>query len=124
MALRLRETAIQKEDEMIKLLWPACLLLLTSCAAARATPPKAAIAPEALDAARSIVTSAAAHIDAYVDDPLSAFEGPEIEAVKRDIAAMEDETEDAKFIEEAKALEQDWDALVGLDKVLQRECAI
>lgn len=109
---------------MIRMLLPACLVVLISCAPLRSTAPRKALAPGELDAARSEASTAIDHIDAYRADPLAAFEGPEIAAVERDIAVLQQDTDEAKFVEEARTLERDWEALVGLDETLQQESAI
>lgn len=109
---------------MIRMLLPAGLLFLVSCAPVRSAGPQKALAPGDLDAARSAVSTAIDHIDAYRADPLAAFEGPEIAAVERDIAVLRQETDEGKFVEEARVLERDWEALVGLDETLQQESAI
>ena len=109
---------------MIRMLLPAGLLFLVSCAPVRSAAPQKAFAPGELEAARQEASNAIDHIDAYRADPLSAFEGPEIAAVEGDIAALQQETDEVRFVKEARELQRDWDALVGLDETLQQESAI
>ena len=100
----------------------AHLLFLAVCSVHVAV--KVPPAPDALDSAKSWEFTIVQAFPAYQADPISMYEQPEILNVKRDIASIQDETNDALFIEDVDLLKKDWGILVALDKVMQQESVI
>lgn len=74
-----------------------------------------------LNAAQDSAQFIMAHLHAYTGDELSRYETAEIAAVERDIRAARSETNTFLFIEEVRQMETDWDRLVGLDQMLEKE---
>jgi hypothetical protein len=103
----------------------AHLLLLGGCAVQRAAPiAKISLPPDALDSAKSWAFTIVRAFPAYREDPISKYEQSEILNVERDIASIQNETDDALFIEEVALLKKDWNILVALDNTLQQESVI
>jgi hypothetical protein len=101
----------------------AHLVLLAGCSAHVASV-RTPIPPDELASAKSWASTIAKAFPAYKADPISRYEQPEILNVERDIASMQDETDDALFIEEVALLKKDWGILVALDNVMQQESVI
>jgi hypothetical protein len=81
----------------------------------------AAIHQHQLSATRAQASAILKALPSYRQDRLSTFEGPEIAAVERDLVAVEDDDGDAGLRTQVQKLQTDWDSLVGLDEILQRE---
>jgi hypothetical protein len=76
----------------------------------------------ALDAARMKVHDIEHALPSYINDEgLARLERKEIFTVQADIAIIEQETEQDRFFPEVEKLQDDWGALVALDRVLQQE---
>lgn len=80
-----------------------------------------AIGSDQVDAANAQVGTIIRTLPAYGRDPLSAFEVKEIDNVQEDLAAVENEEDSATLLIRIKTLQADWELLVGLDGVLQKE---
>jgi hypothetical protein len=102
----------------------AHFLLLAGCSVHHVSVSRVAVAPDALNSAKSWAYTIVKAFPAYQADPISRYEQPEILNVERDIVSMQDETNDAKFIEDIDLLKKDWGILVALDNVMQRESVI
>lgn len=74
-----------------------------------------------IDAARAEAGVIRKTLPAYQRDPLAAFEVKEIQTVERDLAAVEGEDDSARLVTRVESLQADWNLLVGLDGVLQKE---
>ena len=85
---------------------------------------KAPVPPDALERAKSSASAMVQAFPTYLADPISRYEQPELLNVSHDIAAMQDETDKALFVEDVDLLKQDWGALVALDNILQQESVI
>ena len=104
---------------VILLLCVYILFYLFGCA--RPKPSVVPLAPDVLDAARDSVLAIVQALPSFLADSLAKFEQPKIRQVQRDIASIQDETDDARFVEKAGRLREDWGVLVALDNKLQKE---
>jgi hypothetical protein len=84
-----------------------------------------ALAPELVESAKAEVADIVKTLPSYRQDGLAAFEQPEIKTVESDLAMIQgdgqDREEGSLLVEEAKLLQADWEKLVALDSILQRE---
>jgi hypothetical protein len=84
-----------------------------------------ALAPETVEGAKAEVADVIKALPSYRDDGLAAFEQAEIKTVENDLAMIErdgqDKEEGSLPVEEVKLLQADWERLVALDGILQRE---
>lgn len=82
---------------------------------------RAAISSDQIGAAKAEAGAIRKTLPVYQRDPLSTFEVKEIQTVERDLAAVEGEDDSARLITCVETLQADWNLLVGLDGVLQKE---
>ena len=101
------------------------LLAVTGCARLeRPIQAQAALAPEALQDAKTEASLIVKALPSYRDDGLAVFEGPEIKTVEDDLVMIQGEEEGPLLVDEVKLLQTDWESLVALDAILQRESLI
>ena len=105
----------------------AIILLLSETGCSRLEHPvqAQALAPEMVEDAKAEVADIVRALPSYREDGLAAFEQPEIKTVENDLAMIQgdgqDREEGSLLVEEVKLLQADWEKLVALDGILQRE---
>ncbi|HEV2275623.1 MAG TPA: hypothetical protein VGR96_15735 [Acidobacteriaceae bacterium] len=103
---------------------PAMLGCAGHAAPFPAPPMGMAMAPDAMEAGRRQVAEILQALPAYREDGLAVFEVREIKTIEDDLAMIRDEQQGQEFLKEVRLLESDWEVLVALDEVLQKEGVI
>ena len=100
------------------------VLLIGCCARCIKTVKQPTVSKEqaATNDAASTVHDIEAALKSYIEDEgMARLERKEIATVQADLAVVHLETDEHKFTAEVDKLQVDWDALVALDELLQRE---
>ncbi len=106
------------------------LILLTITGYSRFAPPVQAQAPgpDAVEDANTEFSLIVKALPSYRDDGLALFEQAEITTVEEDIAMIRQDEQGVNggplLVNEVKLLKSDWESLVALDDILQRESLI